>query len=344
MNVKYSFIVPVYNIASFLPMCIDSLLAQTYKAYEVVIVDDGSTDFSGQIADRYQESYPQTVRTIHQANTGQGGARNHGVELARGEFILFVDGDDYVSPNMLEIIEIYKRKYDDDILFFEWETVKEGEYGIVGATEYIDSYKKMTAAEYVYQQPSPCRKVYKAKLFQNKELKFPEKIFYEDLALAPCFALVASSIGAIDERLYYYVQRKSSTMHSKDVNRFLDIIPAFDLIIRFFQQNQIFGLYHAELEWLAIQHVLYYSTTRISYNEYNRAAASKLLNYMNEIFPEYKKNPYMGIKNRYINYEELKALMESGYDTFDSQFYRKRRRVRAIKDFLKNILHESRTY
>ena len=243
MDIKYSFVVPVYNVAAFMPMCIDSILNQTYKKFEVIIVDDGSPDACGQIADEYQKKYPSTVRSIHQNNTGQGGARNHGVEVAKGEFILFVDGDDFVAPNMLEIIERYKSIHDDDILFFEWKTIRERGLPKPETSEYIGYYATLSLAEYVWQQPSPWRKVYKASLFKNRQLRFPERIYYEDLALAPCFVLEVKSIGVIKEQLYYYVQRRNSTMRSKDISRMLDIIPAFDFIVDFFVRNGIFDTY-----------------------------------------------------------------------------------------------------
>ena len=239
---------------------------------------------------------------------------------------------------MLEIIEKYKQEHDDDILLFNWELVKERKCNVPDRTEFSGFYNKMALSEYIFEQPSPCRKVYKASLFHNKQLKFPEKIYYEDLALAPCFVLDVNNIGVIYEKLYFYVQHQNSTMHSKDVNRILDIIPAFDYIICFFKENQIFDMYHAELEWLAIQHVLYYSTVRISYIEYNSVAVFKLFNYMREVFPEYKKNPYLGTENKFVNYEELEVLMKDDYDSFDSRFYRKRRMKKRIKDFMRSIL------
>ena len=135
MEVKYSFIVPVYNVEKYISKCIDSLLAQTYRLFEIVIVDDGSPDASGNIADSYQSKYPGIVKVIHQKNTGQGGARNHGIDLAQGEYILFVDGDDFVVPNMLEIIDTYTGKYNNDLLFFQWETIEEKKfYLIIGDT------------------------------------------------------------------------------------------------------------------------------------------------------------------------------------------------------------------
>jgi len=337
MDVKYSFIVPVYNVGLFMPICIESILAQTYQQYEIIIVDDGSPDSCGQIADEYHKKYPEKIIAIHQANTGQGGARNHGVEVARGEYILFVDGDDYVAPNMLDIIEKYNKEHKDDILIFEWETARERVLPKPEAADYIGEYSTLSLSEYVLQQPSPWRKVYRATLFKNKQLRFPEKIFYEDLSLAPCFVKDVRSIGVINEKLYYYVQHRSSTMRSKDINRILDIIPAFDYILDFFRRNGLYKQYYDELEWLAIQHVLYYSIVRIFYVEYNASAACKLTEYVKNVFPNYKENVYIEAANKHVNYEELQVLLNEDYEQFDCRFYRFKRFKGKIKDTLRTL-------
>lgn len=338
MRVKYSFIVPVYNVEKYLSKCIDSLLAQTYKLFEIIIVDDGTPDSSGKIADQYQKKYPDKVKTVHQDNTGQGGARNHGLEIAQGEYILFVDGDDFVSSNMLEIIDKYTVEHDDDLLFFQWESIDERQIGNTSDALYIGEYEKMPLSDYVYQQPSPWRKVYKASIFRNKKLRFPSKIFYEDLSLAPCLVAEVEKIGVIREKLYYYVQHKNSTMHSKNVSRLLEIMPAFDFVIQFFKENELFEQYYKEIEWLAIQHILYYSCCRISYIEYNRFAAQQLIDYMNRHFPGYKTNPYIDTFNEYVKEEEIDVLLKDGYDLFDKQFFAKKRRMNRIKDIVKKML------
>lgn len=338
MRNKYSFIVPVYNVAAFMPICIDSILNQTYKNFEIIIVDDGSPDSCGEIADEYQKKYPDIVTSIHQSNTGQGGARNHGVEIARGEFVLFVDGDDFVVPNMLEIIEQYKSNHDDDILFFEWRTARERVLPKPEPAEFIGEYENLSLSEYVWQQPSPWRKVYKTCLFRNQQLRFPEKIYYEDLALAPCFVFEIQSIGVIKEQLYYYVQHRNSTMRSKNINRILDIIPAFNFVVDFFKKNEIFEQYYLELEWLAIQHVLLYSTARIFYVEFNVSAARKLTNYVKNYFPNYKNNPYIGRKNEEINYDELRVLLCEDYKQYDHRFYRSKRIKKRIKDAIRGFI------
>lgn len=96
-----SVIVPVYNVETYLLRCLDSIMDQDFEDYEVIIVDDGSTDGSGKLADQYAEKYPKRIQVIHQKNQGLGGARNTGIEAAQGDYYLFVDSDDTIEPNAL---------------------------------------------------------------------------------------------------------------------------------------------------------------------------------------------------------------------------------------------------
>ena len=97
----FSVVIPVYNVKDYLPKCIDSVLAQDFEDYEVILIDDGSTDGeSGAICDRYAAAHPERIRAIHKPNGGVGEARNVGIEAAQGEYLIFIDSDDYIAPNM----------------------------------------------------------------------------------------------------------------------------------------------------------------------------------------------------------------------------------------------------
>ena len=113
MNIMISVIVPIYNVEEYLPACIESILNQTYRDLEILLIDDGSTDNSGKICDEYAEKDKRCI-VIHQQNKGSSGARNTGLDNAKGEYISFIDGDDYIHPQMLEILykEIEKENCD----------------------------------------------------------------------------------------------------------------------------------------------------------------------------------------------------------------------------------------
>lgn len=122
--IKLSFIVPVYNVTPYLRKCVDSLLAQDYDDYEIILVDDGSTDNSPQICDEYAEKGPP-VRVIHQANAGLSAARNAGIKAAEGKYLCFVDSDDYWEPNVLDGLMEQVERDDLDVLRFKYRNVNE---------------------------------------------------------------------------------------------------------------------------------------------------------------------------------------------------------------------------
>ena len=124
MAVKLSFIVPVYNVAPYLQKCVDSLLAQDYDDYEIILVDDGSTDNSPQICDEYAEK-GSPIRVIHQANAGLSAARNAGIKAAEGKYLCFVDSDDYWEPNILGSLMEQVERDDLDVLRFKYRNVNE---------------------------------------------------------------------------------------------------------------------------------------------------------------------------------------------------------------------------
>lgn len=101
----FSVVIPVYNVKDYLPKCIDSVLAQDFEDYEVILIDDGSTDGeSGEICDRYAAAHPERIRAIHKPNGGVGEARNVGIEAAQGEYLIFLDSDDYIAPDMFRVL------------------------------------------------------------------------------------------------------------------------------------------------------------------------------------------------------------------------------------------------
>ena len=138
MNSRVTVIVPVYNTEKHIHKCMQSLLDQTYKSMEIILVDDGSTDRCPQICDEYAAKYQQ-VRTIHQKNTGVSGARNHGLEMATGAKIAFVDSDDWILPAMIEEMVSAAEEHAADIVICDWMIFEHGEEKGEAQTQAISS-------------------------------------------------------------------------------------------------------------------------------------------------------------------------------------------------------------
>lgn len=290
---KYSFIVPIYNVEKYLKRCVESLLAQTFKDFEVILIDDGSTDSSGDIADSYGEKYSDVFRVVHQENKGLGGARNTGIELAGGHYLLMVDSDDYVSPKLLECADKYLKDNEDDILIFNFITEEENGKQKVQYLHADRGYRHISAKEFIAETPAAWNKIYKAKLFKETDLRYPERIYYEDIAMTPCLALYADKIGVIDDALYYYIQRHSSIIHTKNTSRIMEIRDAVKCTIEYYKKNNKFDMFRPELEYLTVIHVLCLGVQRVLGSEYDAIKLKKLLDFVMDIFPDYKENIYV---------------------------------------------------
>ena len=230
---KLSIIVPIYNVAPYLRKCVDSLLTQDIVDYEIILVDDGSTDNSGAIADELA-AYPQplpegkgvSIKVIHQANAGLSAARNTGIKAAQGDYILFVDSDDYLQPNTLDTLLEQAERDNLDVLRFRYQNVKEsGEvfnpykndiFYNDYSTSLIDGLtflnERMGTQCYAWQF------VIKSDIVR-KEL-FTPGIYFEDTDWTPRMLLHAKRVASTDLVVYNYLWREGSiTLSQHDVSK-----------------------------------------------------------------------------------------------------------------------------
>ncbi len=205
-----SVIVPIYNTVKYLPKCLDSLALQTFPDVEFILVDDGSTDNSGAIADQYTDP---RFRIFHTGNHGLSSARNFGIEQARGEWLMFVDSDDWVDPGFCGIPYQAAIKNDADLVIFHSYHVKGGrvsEEKCSASTEIIDKEKALKCGGVAVWN-----KLYIRKLFDG--IRFPEGRAFEDVAVTPKVLMQAKRIVMIPDRLYYNIYRKNSLSNCRSV-------------------------------------------------------------------------------------------------------------------------------
>lgn len=215
---KYSIVIPVYNIKEYLADCLDSVLAQSLSDFEVILVNDGSTDGSDALCDAYAAQHPQ-IHVVHQSNQGVSVARNTGLELAQGEYVLFLDSDDWWEPNLLELLEPLTKK-SPDVIEFGYKKIYP-----LGQTECV--YPTLTAngeggSQYLLQifensaMPigSSCTCAYRRQLLLDHNLFYTAGIRYgEDLKFRLMVLQKAASIYTLPEALYLYRMRESSVTH-----------------------------------------------------------------------------------------------------------------------------------
>lgn len=239
--IKYSFIVPVYNTEKYLKKCLDSLVNQTYKDFEIIVVNDGSTDKSSSIISKYQKKYKNII-VIDKENEGLSMARNRGVQKSSGKYIIFVDSDDYVSNKLLE--EVDKKIDDSDILRFQIATEDEeytkiNEYHEEGFESMCgyDAFKYLSSYHFV--EPAWCYVIRKNYYIENK-FSFKKGVYHEDFGLIPYVIYKARKVKSIDFIGYYYIQRNGSIMNNNDYKK--TVKKAFDMLeqyktMRLFAKN-----------------------------------------------------------------------------------------------------------
>ena len=192
----FSVVIPVYNVKDYLPKCINSVLAQDFEDYEVILIDDGSTDGeSGAICDRYAAAHPERIRAIHKPNGGVGEARNVGIEAAQGEYLIFIDSDDYIAPDMFRVLADAVARFGSDIIGFGAALEANG----VVVKELVDplpadrTFTLADTPELMQTMPSPWSRIWRRSLFLDSGVRYPARIWYEDLCTSVKLLALAKS-------------------------------------------------------------------------------------------------------------------------------------------------------
>lgn len=313
-----SIIVPVYNVNLYLNRCVESILNQSFENYEICLIDDGSTDGSELQCDLYATKYEDKVRVVHQKNQGLGGARNTGIRLARGDYLFFVDSDDYISESCLQLLadEINRRK--PDLLIFNFEKVDEsGRVKEISSDRFAKYEPGMYSSrvenkkELLLSFPSACNKIFKRSLFINYNIWFPSKVWYEDIRTVLKVYQVADRIFYLNQTIYYYVERTGSITNNLNVEKNKEIIEAFYDIIEYYQSHGIYKQYYSELEYIAIRHLYIAASLRVLNITIDNEIIDCFKYFMKENFPLYKKNRYLKSSESKVQY--LFYCLEEGH-------------------------------
>lgn len=226
MKPLVSIIVPVYNVEKYIYGCITSILTQTYDNLQVILVDDGTPDNSGKICDDFAQK-DNRVSVIHKANGGLSSARNAGLDIAKGDYIIFVDSDDYLADNAVEILVAANEKYGADFVQFYMIHTNNEEYSKKHAdenynAEMLTDIKQMFWKMYntVGSGESACTKLYKREMFDG--LRFKEGIIHEDTHFVTLLIQKTKRALYLDSKLYYYVIHENSIITSPFSRKKLD--------------------------------------------------------------------------------------------------------------------------
>ena len=252
MKIKVSVIIPVYNTEDYLKECIESLVNQTLREIEILIVNDGSTDSSLEIMKEFKNKYPNIIKIFDKVNGGQASARNYALSFAQGEYLGFVDSDDWVDSTMYE--EMYEKaeKEDADIVICDMVDHFPDRTVCYPSSRFENKFKVT---------PSACNKLFKRSLV--KEDVFPVGLWYEDFEFTTMQLMKTDCISVIHKGLYHCHCREVSTMYNNNSEKIQDILVVLEHLVDYVEKNGWYEKYKNVLEYLYIDHVLITSINRV---------------------------------------------------------------------------------
>ena len=293
---RLSIIVPVYNVQEYLQGCVDSILVNDCSDCEIILVDDGSTDgVCPAICDRLAQEHPDLIRVIHQENRGLGGARNTGLEAAKGDYLFFVDSDDTLAPEALRLLKERVDQTHADIYNFDlYSHDGEGHGRVIKTAKPREGI--FTLAEdpcFLFSLPAAWARLWRRDLFINTGIRYPDRVWYEDIRTTTKLFAVASSIVTLPCALYRYLARQGSIMRSGNVQRCREIMDAFDDILAWYRERGLMERYQDQLCRLAIDHIRLAAMVRVIRQDDHSPVIKELDHYMYTVFPDWEKNPYI---------------------------------------------------
>ncbi len=246
-----SVIIPVYNVEEYLKECVDSVLSQTYENYEIILINDGSTDSSGKICDEYAEKNDK-ISVVHKENGGLSDARNKGLSLANGKYVYFLDSDDYIIPEAFAELVLIIEKENSDFVFFDAKSFEDGNKSFNIEQRYIrkKEYGAAKGEEVLmnlldnkeYHSAVPLCFIKKAFL-EKARLRFITGIFYEDTVFTYELFMLSNMVSYCSKALYHRRYRKASIMTSPKSQKYFDsICRVYEEVLKFSKRENKFHL------------------------------------------------------------------------------------------------------
>ncbi|MBR6504343.1 MAG: glycosyltransferase [Clostridia bacterium] len=282
---KVSVIVPVYNTENYIEKCLNSLVNQTLEDIEIIVINDGSTDDSENLIDKFIGKYPNKIKYYKKENGGLSDARNYGLNYVTGEYIGFIDSDDYIELSMYEKMYKLAQNEQADIVEcdFTWE--------------YPDKIKIDTGIEYKDKEDlftnsrvMACNKIFKKDIIDD--IKFPKGLRYEDVEFFYKLLPNVNKIAVLKESLYYYIQRESSISNLQN-ERTAEIFTILNNILEFYKEKNIYDKFKIELEYMYIRFLLgssFLRMVKIKDKKVRKDLLQKTIDLLYEKFPNWRNN------------------------------------------------------
>ena len=298
---KVSVIVPIYNVEKYLEKCINSLLSQTLEDIQIILVNDGSKDNSGTIAKKYAKKNKDKVIYVEKENGGLSDARNYGLKYATGDFVAFLDSDDYIEKNAYE--EMYNKAIEENSDYVECDFIWE----YPNKAKIDKQYKYQNKNEMLsFVRVVAWNKLIKRSLITEHNLEFPKGLRYEDVEFTYKLIPYINKFAYVDKPFIHYVQREGSIANVQN-ERTAEIFTVLDEVIEFYKKNNIYEEYKEELEYNYARYLLCSSLKRmckIKDKKTRKELLQKTWKKLNCNFPNWKKNRILSTvnidKNKYM--------------------------------------------
>ncbi len=298
-KVKISIIVPIYKVEKYLNKCIDSVLCQTFTDFELILVDDGSPDSCPKICDDYAKK-DSRVKVIHKPNGGLSDARNAGIEVAGGDYLAFIDSDDFVAPDTYEHAYNLMLEHNADMVVYDAVIVGETDDAtFTDATKTFVMDKDLALKEMIVNRKfsvNAWNKLYKKELFSS--LRYPKGMLYEDLALTYKLIDLCNTVVYTSAKKYAYVQRQSSIMGQTGYKMKKDkVLIVKEMIEYFIARENKFEICSGIASYLVND--VYKMASRgnlVSSNEY----VSELKDCLKKYKKEMLGNPFVSFKDKKV--------------------------------------------
>ena len=311
-----SVIVPFYNVENYIEKCLQTLVGQTLDDIEIILVNDGSKDRSKIVVDKFLKQHPEKIVYLEKENGGLSDARNYAIPYAKGEYIAFLDSDDYVEKTMYKDMYELAKKEDSDMVecnfYWEYPDKKKEDVGIVynGKKEMLEKIRVVA-----------WNKLIRKEVLEKSKVLFPKGLRYEDVEFTYKLIPYLDKISFLKKPCVHYIQREGSISNNQN-ERNEEIFDILANVIDFYKANNLYDEYKDELEYVYIRYAFCSSLLRIVKIK-DEFVQRKLLDLtwekVNTTFPEWKKNPVLK-KKKDLKSIYLKTITKFTFEMYSTLF------------------------
>ena len=311
-----SVIVPFYNVENYIEKCLNTLVHQTLEDIEIILVNDGSQDRSMVVVKKFLEQYPDKITYLEKENGGLSDARNYALPYAKGEYIAFLDSDDYVEKTMYKDMYELAKKEDSDMVecnfYWEYPDKKKEDVGVVynGKKEMLEKVRVVA-----------WNKLIKKEVLEKSKVTFPKGYRYEDVEFTYKLIPYLDKVSFLKKPCLHYIQREGSISNNQN-ERNKEIFDVLEHVIDFYKENDLYDEYKDELEYIYIRYAFCSSLLRIVKIK-DEFVQRKLLDLtwekVNTTFPNWKKNPVLK-KKKDLKSIYLKTITKFTFEMYSTLF------------------------